>query len=635
VTAQQPRVAELADLTLEQLVEVQLVSAVSKRAQKPSEAPSVVNVVSGDEIRRHGYRTLGDVLRTLPSFYVTYDRNYSYVGVRGFGRPGDYNTRILLLIDGSRTNDNIYDGAYVAQEFPLDADLIERIEVSRGPGASIYGNSAFFAVINVVTRRGGDQDGAELRAGAGSFGSYQARASYGRKLRGGAGFIASLSASESDGQTLSFPEFADSQAGTVAGGDRERTRRAFASFDEGGFSLQALHAERRKGIPTASFGTVFGDTRAQTRDAWSLATAAYERSLTKRLELRARISFGSYDYEGAYPFDLGAGDVSLYEDYARGRWWNAESSGTLRAGRHTLLFGVEGQRDSRQDQGGGYAGSPPDLEIADRGARYGLFAQDDVELGSRLRASFGGRYDRYKAFGGEFHPRLGVIFAPDKRTTLKLLYGSAFRAPNEYEQHYYARRQGPLEPESIRTFEAVVERSLGPSLRLTGSAFASDIRRLLTLDSDADGGLFFRNAGGIDSRGGELALDARFKHGTAGRLSYSLQRSRDEAGLPISNSPTHMLKASLAVPVLSQRAWASFDAQYLSARRTLSGGLAGGFVLVDASLFFRKLPGGLEASASVYNVLGARYADPGSEEHRQDTIRQDGRSFGLRVGWRF
>ena len=82
---------------------------------------------------------------------ITYDRNYTYVGVRGFSRPGGYNSQVLLLIDGHRLNDIVYDSAGLGTDFPLDIDLIERIEIIRGPSSSLYGASAFLAVINVIT----------------------------------------------------------------------------------------------------------------------------------------------------------------------------------------------------------------------------------------------------------------------------------------------------------------------------------------------------------------------------------------------------------------------------------------------------------------------------------------------------
>ena len=89
------------------------------------------------KFKRYGYRTLADILRSVRGFYVTNDRNYSYLGVRGFSRPGDYNARILLLVDGHRLNDNIFGAALIGTEFPLDVDLIERVEIIRGPSSSL------------------------------------------------------------------------------------------------------------------------------------------------------------------------------------------------------------------------------------------------------------------------------------------------------------------------------------------------------------------------------------------------------------------------------------------------------------------------------------------------------------------
>ncbi|HTT18702.1 MAG TPA: TonB-dependent receptor plug domain-containing protein, partial [Candidatus Sulfotelmatobacter sp.] len=148
-------------------VKVESVYGASKFLQNVSDAPTSVTVVTAEDIQKYGYRTLADVLQTVHGFYVINDRNYSYVGVRGFLDPRDYNARILFLVDGHRINDNIFDGSYVGTEFPVDVDLIERIEIIRGPNSSIYGTGAFAAVINVITKRGRDMNAAEISAAAG------------------------------------------------------------------------------------------------------------------------------------------------------------------------------------------------------------------------------------------------------------------------------------------------------------------------------------------------------------------------------------------------------------------------------------------------------------------------------------
>ena len=65
------------------------------------------------------------------------DRNYSYLGARGFGRPGDYNTRVLLLVNGHKTNDNVFDQAYIGAELGIDVAMFERVEIIRGPASSL------------------------------------------------------------------------------------------------------------------------------------------------------------------------------------------------------------------------------------------------------------------------------------------------------------------------------------------------------------------------------------------------------------------------------------------------------------------------------------------------------------------
>jgi iron complex outermembrane receptor protein len=353
----------------------------------------------------------------------------------------------------------------------------------------------------------------------------------------------------------------------------------------------------------------------------------------------------AYDYDGNYPFQLASGADSVYDDQGRGRWWNAESMGVLRAGRHTLMLGGELTRNARQDQAGGYVGQAgsdlglPDaaFRIPDHGLRYGAFAQDDVALGRRLRLSLGGRYDHHEDFGSVVHPRLALIATPDASTTIKLLYGSAYRAPNEYEQNYYPaqREASELEPETIGTFEAALERRLGQHVRLSASIFSNEIDELISLESNAAGKLLFQNTGQARSWGTEAGLEARFPSGTAFRLNYSFQHTRDGAGRSLSNSPVHMLKGVLSVPVWRRGLWGGLDAQYVSSRLTLAGNETGGFVLLDAHLLAARLWGRLELSAGVYNALDVRYADPASEEHAQDSIPQNGRNFSLRLGWTF
>jgi outer membrane receptor protein involved in Fe transport len=179
-----------------------------KFEQKVTEAASFITIITSDEIQKYGYRTFAYVLRSVPGFYVTDDQNYGYLATRGFMGPGSYNNRVLIQIDGHRLNENICDGAYVDTEFPLDIDLIDRIEVIRGPGSALDGTDAFFAVIDVITKRGADFKGAEVSADAGSLNTYRGRATYGMKSKGETDWLLSGTYYHTLGnKRLFYPEF--------------------------------------------------------------------------------------------------------------------------------------------------------------------------------------------------------------------------------------------------------------------------------------------------------------------------------------------------------------------------------------------------------------------------------------------
>lgn len=198
VWADQPAVAPTSDPEAILFQDLPSVFSASKYEQKTTEAPSAVTIITADEIEKYGYHTLAEVLRSVPGFYVTDDRNYNYLGIRGFNRPGDYNTHVLLLVDGHRLNDNVYNQAAIGTEAVVDVDLIDRIEIIRGPSSPLYGTNAFFGVINVLTKRGRDIRGTELSTEVGSYDSYTARVTYGNRFANGMDVLLSGAFYDSD-----------------------------------------------------------------------------------------------------------------------------------------------------------------------------------------------------------------------------------------------------------------------------------------------------------------------------------------------------------------------------------------------------------------------------------------------------
>jgi outer membrane receptor for ferrienterochelin and colicins len=129
--------APLRDLSVEDLMTLDAgqVFGASERLQPVIEAPASVSFITAKEIERFGYRTLADILRSVRGIYVTEDRNFSFIGTRGFARLGDYNSRILLLVNGHRVNDNVFGQAEIGAEFGMDPAMFERVEIIRGPAS--------------------------------------------------------------------------------------------------------------------------------------------------------------------------------------------------------------------------------------------------------------------------------------------------------------------------------------------------------------------------------------------------------------------------------------------------------------------------------------------------------------------
>ncbi len=120
------------EVSLEDLLKTKI-STASKYEQLVGDAPAAITIITQDEIRRFGYRTLQSVFSSVPGFYTSYDRTYSYLGVRGFGRPTDFNNRILLLLNGMQTNEAIFGSSLLETAFGIDLADVERIEIIRGP----------------------------------------------------------------------------------------------------------------------------------------------------------------------------------------------------------------------------------------------------------------------------------------------------------------------------------------------------------------------------------------------------------------------------------------------------------------------------------------------------------------------
>lgn len=643
----------LLDLSFKELLKIPIpkVYGASKMEQDITQAPAAVTVIKADEIKKYGYRTLADLLQSVRGLYVTYDRNYAFLGTRGFNSGLD-NSRVLLLVNGHRLNNNLTDGAAIGTDFILDVDLIDQVEIIRGAGSVLYGNNAFFSVINVRTRRPVGQEGVggEVSGEMASYDTYKGRVTYGNKFKNDLELLLSASLYDTQGRKdLFFKQynFPASHNGIVSRGDDDDSKSFFGTLGYHDFTLQGAFITREKGNPTSPdyplgaplvdpahpAGTAFNDPRTRTIDERSYVELQFDHPFSPDSELKAKIYYDRDSLDRGFLYNFPP--VVLNKEIRAGEWWGAEVQVNKRLwDKHTFTLGAEYRDDFRQSRLN-YDDAPHVVYADVHRARKngGIFFQSDLTIVTNLHFNAGVRYDKYGDFDGTANPRLALIYNPWEKTAVKAIYGTAFRAPNFVEEGFVFPKDPLLVPETITTYELVYEQGLGDHLRSSVGGFYNQMDGLISFVPGIQG---YRNLAGAEAKGAEMELEAFWSSGWRGRLSYTFQDTKDRTtGHRLTDSPQQLAKVNLSAPLYKEKLFAGLEFQYTTARTTLLGTEAAGFGLVNFTLFSQNLVKNLEASVSLYNLLDRKYGDPATPGHLQDVLEQDGRSVRVKLTYRF
>jgi iron complex outermembrane receptor protein len=625
-----PIQAQPTTLSLDSLLSVRI-SAASRYEQTVAEAPASVTVVTSEDIERFGYRTVDEVLEGVRGFQISSDRNYSYIGVRGLARPTDYNNRLLVLLNGHALNETFYNSIYGGPDLGVPLHAIDRIEIVRGPASALYGTSAMLAVVNIVTKAGETLQGAGVSASGGSFAQRDVSAVWGG-LVSGVDVLVAAGAGRTDGPDLYFSEYDDptTNNGMAEDVDWERFESLLATARAGNLSLQVRTSSRRKGIPTGAWGSNFNDGRARTRDEWTSAGLQYTRRAGASVEWSVGLSASRYAYRGWYPSDV------LYLDENIGHWGGVDghlvwdpSPG------HRIIAGFDVVRTSRAQYDSwaeGYQGFAGDFPFT----TWSMSVADELALTHALSVIAGLRWDQHSEGPNALSPRAGVLYHPVRSTTLKLLWGNAFRAPSVYEREYYSSqfaRAQDLVPERARTSELVWEQRVGHELRITTSAYYTHVENLIDTFSDAASGMeYFANLGHTDVHGVETELTLRRSDGITGYMVYGYQKAVDgRTGDRLTNAPRHTVKAGLSASTLLGTI--STEARHEGARSTVQGTTTGEAIVVNGSFRSRTLFGGMSVTARVRDLFDSGFRVPGGVEHVQASIPQGPRT--LSVGFTY
>ncbi len=641
-------------LSLEDLLSAKVYSA-SKYQQKQAEAPSSISVITAEDIRHYGYRTLQDALQSVTGLYVKDHLTYTTLGVRGFAPTGDANGRILFQVNGHALNNNIDDSAPIGNDFPIDMDLVERIEIVRGPSSSLYGADAFMGVVNVITRTGKSQ-GEVVSGEAGSLGTYKQTAIYG--LNRGVTH-AMFSASYWDTAAPSTLDNIENPSGHI--GEHDQTRRAMALVSSHGFTLQGVASSAENKTPSsAQWCGSCHQTDTHATNFYGYADVQYDHRLWKGTQLTARTYYDKYESHGTVNDLRGCSETkchgTLYDyDSAHGDRAGAELKLTrVFFDKHRITVGSEYRDNFHQAQQNYIVDNIPVTSTTfvnynRTSAIWGIYAAGEFHLLPKVILNLGVRNDRYNyLFGSKTSPRAALIYSPRQSTTLKFLYGTAFRVPSFSELYYegMASVAAPnLRPETTRTFEGDWEQQLGRRVTLSAAGFYNNIGSYIqeqTMEVKNIDQTTFSNTKAT-AKGGELELKDVFSSGVEGRLSYTYQDARNElTGASLPDAPRHLVKVNIATPVFRRMLTPAIEAEYMSRSETVWPAIGDSAppVLVNVGLSSREFWHGFSASGSAYNLVGRSMGErtTGYFEQTHDIastslLPDDRRSFRFKLTW--
>ncbi|WP_305261446.1 TonB-dependent siderophore receptor [Nitrosomonas sp.] len=633
----------LEQMSLEELMNISIVGA-SKYEQKQQQVAAAVSVITRADIRTYGWRTLNQALASLTGIHTTYVYQSEYLGTSGFGLPGDFNSRVLITINGNRINDATYDQGPTGRDFPLDIDLIERIEYFPGPGSAVYGQNAMMGVVNIVTRTGASVNGAELST------SYQTaetmpqeRATFGKKFSNGTDALLSFSGLQSRG-TDRFFDYGDSGISGVARRlEGENVKQLFAQATHGPLAFDFIYGDRRKDDPTGMFfsdplvaGQFQRDRRLNTQIQYN------DNFANDTLNVLGRFFLGQYRYDN--PLIYG-GEKTL--STGPSDWHGAELRLlSIALSNHKLMAGVEYQNNTSIKQSFQNFDHPEDnIAIKSSVVRVGVYAQDEWRITDTLSATVGLRYD-YSAWigslGNRLSPRGALIWQATPKTTFKALYGRAHRSPNAYERDYtdgISQVANPgLRSEMVDTAELVADYLPLPNMNLRATVYAWDMHNVIALGIDPVSGLsqYQQTSQKVLARGTELSMDKTWDWGARLRSSFGIQNAEQQDS-HLTNSPYHLGKLNISIPIpLITGLRAGYELQYYGKRKTLDGTHTDNYVLSNLNLV-TNVPQikGLEASLSVFNLFNENYRHPAADTNWQNFFWQPGRTVRLRMDYRF
>jgi outer membrane receptor protein involved in Fe transport len=489
----------LLELSLNELLEVEVFTP-GRQLQSLRDTPGTTIVVTAEQIQRRGYRNLVDLLEMLPGFDV--QRMSEVSRINDITMRGQFkHRRFMIMQDGVQIDaptDNIL---AISDNYPLYH--VKQVEVVYGPNSALWGSDAFGGVINIITRSGEELQGGQLALRRGDNGFRYDQFLAGDSLTDDWSLIAGGHLHATDHAELadSYPQqFAPVDAVTF-GGDvmrsadqrepfvtPEESRTLFLRADYQEMLTLGLQYHRIGHSSSNGVRPAYGlyDSEAWLESENTNLYAKLEREISKRLISRTTLDYDLRELLPVSTYFQAYSELQASHNYAKGERRGLDQQFTLEWDkRHTVTFGATWQdyyaivpppdTSQRYDPGRPpgeqelyYLNTDLPIEVIDMDySIVGGYLQLQSRWREDLLTTFGMRYDRHSEYGDSWNPRASLIYHPSQRSTWKLTYGEAFRAPSPSEANviygsFVAKEDGQGDSDYVSYWMQIPNNDLGP-----------------------------------------------------------------------------------------------------------------------------------------------------------------------------
>jgi iron complex outermembrane receptor protein len=639
-------------MSLEELGNVEITTA-TRQPEKLADSIATTYVITADELKALGVRTIYDALIHLPGInYLSNRGGANRLIFRGAGE--EHSSQIVFMVDGHTINSPLSGGAMASFYDHLPVENIKRIEVVQGPVSSLYGANAYLGMINIITRKGDEINGINSRITseydrAGHVGNTY-NLLYGDDFTNGWQASINFHALNGNGPERHVDE--DAVGRSVDTDTSQEYYDVYFQAENDAFNIKGRYFKRHGG---GFFGVYsrpgnnddLGHEYGYLDITYLLQVASeLDIELQAAVDQRSNDSFFELSPAGTIPGNPWNPYGLLTNIKSKLTEYKTEIRGNYHGfSGHTLALGINYHHEKLYDQetkNNFTNGIPkPDLDDVSQTANWieearrdswGIYFHDSWQTTDKLNLILDGRYDHYSDFDASFNPRIGLSYQLTTQYQLTALYGTAYRAPgfaSQYVANNVAYQGNPdLDAEKITTYEIGLRGAVNDKFHFQTTLFRNEMDDLISI-ADAYPRPW-ENSNDVTSQGLEIQFHYNFTRDLLCRANYTYVDLGYEDGYPSPYAPRHSGSLNLDYRLtetmscnLNTYAQSEGERNAGDPRNNLAG-----YMIFNATLN-ADLTSHLSLQFSVFNLGDKDYAYPAPAETIPDDFTAPGRSFVL------